>query len=264
MSRKKQNAGHPGGKGPPCEEAGHRRSSAARGPARLRSAALPRRGKKAAARPRPRTRCGHDRLRGRRTPATAGPGDRGCRDPGDEHEAVELRRGPRRTKSQLYSFATSPARIRSPSRSRPQHRGDGHGFEEPPSSSGVEHDRVGSKPVQQTSARTLARSGAVTISVNGRPQTVRIGASFPSSNPLFRLVSVSHARREDRHRQRLLLERRADRLARRRPDAHARRHGGRRPLQAAAARVVSATAGIDVRSRGAGSRRSSATRAGSG
>jgi hypothetical protein len=43
---------------------------------------------------------------------------------------------------------------------------------------------------QTSSARTLAKSGAVTISVNGKIQTVRLGASFPSSNPLFRLVSV--------------------------------------------------------------------------
>ena len=42
-----------------------------------------------------------------------------------------------------------------------------------------------------TAARSLAHSGAVRISVNGRPQLVRIGASFPSSNPIFRLVSVS-------------------------------------------------------------------------
>jgi hypothetical protein len=44
-----------------------------------------------------------------------------------------------------------------------------------------------------TSARSLARSGAVRISVNGRPESVRIGASFPSSNPVFRVVSVSRA-----------------------------------------------------------------------
>jgi hypothetical protein len=42
-------------------------------------------------------------------------------------------------------------------------------------------------------ARTLAHSGAVRILVNGRPESVRIGASFPSSNPVFRLVSVSRA-----------------------------------------------------------------------
>jgi hypothetical protein len=45
---------------------------------------------------------------------------------------------------------------------------------------------------QTSSARTLAKTGAVAISVNGQVQTIRIGGSFPSSNPLFRLVSVSH------------------------------------------------------------------------
>ena len=45
---------------------------------------------------------------------------------------------------------------------------------------------------QTTSARMLARTGAVTLQVNGKTQTVRIGGSFPSSNPLFKLVSASH------------------------------------------------------------------------
>jgi hypothetical protein len=40
------------------------------------------------------------------------------------------------------------------------------------------------------SSRTLAVRGAARISVNGRVQVVRVGTSFPSSNPLFRLVSV--------------------------------------------------------------------------
>jgi hypothetical protein len=45
------------------------------------------------------------------------------------------------------------------------------------------------KPV--LTARTLAQSGAVRILVNGRPESVRVGASFPSANPVFRLVSLS-------------------------------------------------------------------------
>jgi len=44
-----------------------------------------------------------------------------------------------------------------------------------------------------TSARTLAQSGAVMLMVNGKRQSVRVGASFPSANPVFRLVSVSRA-----------------------------------------------------------------------
>jgi hypothetical protein len=43
-----------------------------------------------------------------------------------------------------------------------------------------------------TAQRTLAKTGAVAIQINGKVQTVRIGASFPSSNPLFKLVSVNH------------------------------------------------------------------------
>ena len=42
------------------------------------------------------------------------------------------------------------------------------------------------------SARTLAKVGAATISVNGERETVQIGGSFPSSNPLFRLVSITN------------------------------------------------------------------------
>lgn len=43
---------------------------------------------------------------------------------------------------------------------------------------------------QHQSTRVLAVTGAARISVNGRVQIVRPGTSFPSSNPLFRLVSV--------------------------------------------------------------------------
>jgi hypothetical protein len=44
--------------------------------------------------------------------------------------------------------------------------------------------------VKQQPTRTLAANGAARISVNGRVQVVRLGAKFPSANPLFRLVSV--------------------------------------------------------------------------
>jgi len=45
---------------------------------------------------------------------------------------------------------------------------------------------------QHQSTRVLAVTGAARISVNGRVQIVRTGTSFPSSNPLFRLVSVGN------------------------------------------------------------------------
>ena len=41
-------------------------------------------------------------------------------------------------------------------------------------------------------ARALAGTGTATISINGKVQTVHVGASFPSANPLFRLVSLTH------------------------------------------------------------------------
>jgi hypothetical protein len=44
----------------------------------------------------------------------------------------------------------------------------------------------------QHPSRTLAATGAARISVNGRVQVVRVGASFPSANPLFRLVGLAH------------------------------------------------------------------------
>ena len=44
---------------------------------------------------------------------------------------------------------------------------------------------------QQTSARTLAASGIATIAVNGKTEIVRVGKSFPSANPVFRLVSLA-------------------------------------------------------------------------
>jgi hypothetical protein len=42
------------------------------------------------------------------------------------------------------------------------------------------------------STRVLAVTGAARISINGRVQIVRVGASFPSANPLFKLVSVKN------------------------------------------------------------------------
>jgi hypothetical protein len=40
--------------------------------------------------------------------------------------------------------------------------------------------------------RALAVTGAARIAINGRVQLVRIGQSFPSANPLFKLVASSH------------------------------------------------------------------------
>jgi len=43
-----------------------------------------------------------------------------------------------------------------------------------------------------TASRLLATNGSARISINGQVQIVRVGAIFPSSNPLFRLISVAN------------------------------------------------------------------------
>ena len=99
---------------------------------------------------------------------------------------------PRRTKSQLYSFnhfAGKDPFVQQVSASditnTPSETASG--------SSGSGTKTTGAaRSAHTTSARMLARTGVVTLQVNGKTQTVRIGGSFPSSNPLFKLVSVSH------------------------------------------------------------------------
>jgi hypothetical protein len=96
---------------------------------------------------------------------------------------------PRRSKSELYSFSHFAGKdpfVQQVSASDITSSPSGNS-----GASGV--ITAGPAPsVQTTSARMLARTGAVTLQVNGKTQTVRIGGSFPSSNPLFKLVSVSH------------------------------------------------------------------------
>jgi hypothetical protein len=98
---------------------------------------------------------------------------------------------PRRSKSELYSFShfsgkdpfvqqVSASNITSSPSGSPGGSG---------AASGVITASSGPKT---TSARMLAQTGAVTLQVNGKTQSVRVGGSFPSSNPLFKLVSVSH------------------------------------------------------------------------
>jgi hypothetical protein len=104
---------------------------------------------------------------------------------------------PRRLKSQLYSFSRFAGKdpfvqqvSASDITSGPTGASGASSSSSSAASSGV--ITAGPAPAQQTSARTLAQRGSVTIQVNGKVQTVRVGASFPSSNPLFKLVSVAH------------------------------------------------------------------------
>jgi hypothetical protein len=100
---------------------------------------------------------------------------------------------PRRSKSELYSFSRFAGKdpfVQQVSASDITSSPSGTS-----SSSSGSSGTITSGPApsaQTTSARMLARTGAVTLQVNGKTQTVRIGGSFPSSNPLFKLVSVSH------------------------------------------------------------------------
>jgi hypothetical protein len=106
---------------------------------------------------------------------------------------------PRRLKSQLYSFShfsgkdpfiqqVSASDITS-SPSMPAAAPSGGSAQGGSKSSGSGSASGGSYTAPKQ--RTLAQTGAVTIQVNGKIQTVRVGGSFPSSNPLFKLVSVS-------------------------------------------------------------------------
>jgi hypothetical protein len=93
---------------------------------------------------------------------------------------------PRRSKSELYSFShfagkdpfvqqVSAADITSS-----------------PSGNSAASGVITAGPAPRTTAaRMLARTGVVTLQINGKTQSVRVGGSFPSSNPLFKLVSVS-------------------------------------------------------------------------
>lgn len=98
---------------------------------------------------------------------------------------------PARSKSQLSSFtlfagkdpfvqqvSTQSASTSSPSSSSAPSSGSGAGTSSIP-------------PVQQTSVRTLTGTGVATIAVNGKSETVRVGESFPSANPVFKLVSLA-------------------------------------------------------------------------
>ena len=106
---------------------------------------------------------------------------------------------PSRTKSQLYSFDTfagkdpfvqqvSTAQASSAASSGSSgSSASGTSAPAPP----PPPQTASTTSVQQTSARTLAAGGIATISVNGKAETVRVGASFPSGNPVFRLVSLA-------------------------------------------------------------------------
>jgi hypothetical protein len=102
---------------------------------------------------------------------------------------------PKVGKSQLYSFSHFAAKdpfvqqVVDATQGLPDQSGQDASGQ--PTQTGTGTDAA-IKRRQQPSTRTLAVRGAARIAVNGRVQVVRAGTSFPSSNPLFRLVSVNN------------------------------------------------------------------------
>jgi hypothetical protein len=103
---------------------------------------------------------------------------------------------PRRLKSQLYSFShfagKDPFVQQVSAASITNSPSTGAGTSSAQSGNGGGGSTTSAPAPARTYNRTLAQTGAVTMQVNGKVQTVRVGASFPSSNPLFSLVSVVH------------------------------------------------------------------------
>lgn len=103
---------------------------------------------------------------------------------------------PRRSKSQLFSFSRFTGKdpfvqqVVDLSQGLPD-ANQTAAVSHPAASNGGGATSSTSAP-QVSPVRTLAANGAVRIQVNGRVETVRVGASFPSADPLFRLVSAGH------------------------------------------------------------------------
>lgn len=105
---------------------------------------------------------------------------------------------PNVSKAQLYSFShfagrdpfaqqISSATLSQPAASGAPTTGSTSASAGPTASTGTTAAVTHHQPT-----RTLAVTGAARIAVNGRVQVVRVGASFPTANPLFRLVSVTN------------------------------------------------------------------------
>ena len=98
---------------------------------------------------------------------------------------------PRRSKSELYSFSHFAGKdpfVQQVSASDITSSPSGASG----TGGGGSASKSAAPSARTTAARMLAQTGVVTLQVNGRTQSVRVGGSFPSSNPLFKLVSVSH------------------------------------------------------------------------
>jgi hypothetical protein len=100
---------------------------------------------------------------------------------------------PRAGKSQLYAFShfTGKDPFVQQVNATPSSPASGSSSSTNPQSTSIAPNGTAAAVTHPQAGRTLAVRGAARISVNGRVQIVRVGTSFPSANPLFRLVSVS-------------------------------------------------------------------------
>jgi hypothetical protein len=151
-------------------------------------------GKKSAAPPATTTVAGATTTPGTTAPATSAPTTPAVGAPTASAKLTSSDLPPRSTKGQLASFSTfdskDPFVSQIPTEAAPctcSGSGSGSGSASAPASG---TSPASSAPVV-TSTRTLAHSGAVMLMVNGKRESVRVGASFPSSNPIFRLVAVT-------------------------------------------------------------------------
>jgi len=128
------------------------------------------------------------------TPATTAPGVAAAATmPATSTKLTTSDMPPRRSKGQLTGFSTFASKdpfVQQVTATTGLAGSTGSGSTTSPPPVGTTAATRNGQPTL-TAARSLAHSGAVRISVNGRPESVRIGAGFPSSNPIFRLVSVS-------------------------------------------------------------------------
>jgi hypothetical protein len=101
---------------------------------------------------------------------------------------------PKVGKGQLYSFSNFASKDPFVQQITVAVPGDGGSVGSTSSSTSTNSTSIGTAAAvrHQQPTRTLAVRGAARIAVNGRVQVVRVGMSFPSSNPLFRLVSVGN------------------------------------------------------------------------
>jgi len=98
---------------------------------------------------------------------------------------------PARAKSQLYSFSHFAGKDPFVQQVNTAPTTSGSTSSAPKKSGSTPASGTQAAAINHEPTRTLAANGAARISVNGRIQVVRVGASFPSANPLFRLVSVA-------------------------------------------------------------------------